>query len=166
MNPEDTKWLHCLEEVQKSDLFDEDELKLLVFVRDLLLAPDEDENVTTRTLNAIQEYYRATFFFPDEPSWKKDPGYGSAIVVSALVNLVFQVARSVPYNDVRLKRLADLLIGLKKSLSIDAEHYNPEDPRIIWKDEHLLEAASETSHAYSRTYAIAHSTIANNSALY
>jgi hypothetical protein len=97
-----------------------------VFVRDLLLAPDEEGDATAKAIHALQTYYRAEFCPPDNLSWQHDPSRGAdgtLSVIGTVIPHVFQVVQFVPFNDVRHKRLADLIIGLKKAAPLE---FNPE----------------------------------------
>lgn len=110
---DEPKWLLSLDEIRKSGEYTVEELETLVFVRDLLLAPDEDENATTKTIQALQRHYREAFCPEGETWWKeKRDSYlfdMSTLVISSITSFVFEAAGSVPFTDIWHKRLADLL---------------------------------------------------------
>lgn len=93
-----------------------------VFLRNLLLAPDDDEHATADAIRGLQAYYREYYCPPDEIHWKEDPSDGDGQVIGATVANVFDVVEQVPLTDGQLKRLADLIIGLKREA---AQKFDP-----------------------------------------
>jgi hypothetical protein len=71
----------------------------------------------------VQAYYREMYCPPDDPYWKQDPGYGVLQVIGSIVPHVFALAEYIPFDDVRHKRLADLLLGLKEQA---VQEFNPD----------------------------------------
>ncbi|AEO69883.1 uncharacterized protein THITE_2131440 [Thermothielavioides terrestris NRRL 8126] len=121
------------------------EQKTLSIVRNLLVAPDGTEHATADALEALHAYYRETFCHPDDPSWKRNPARGTIIVAGSAVSHVFDVAAYVPFNDFKHRRLADLVIGLKRNA---AQEFNPDDPRLGWDQKVVNEEARETWNCY------------------
>lgn len=96
---------------------DRDEVldETLAFLRALLLAPDGAEDATADSIRAVQAYYRERFYPRNEVYWRqKSPDHGAHTVIGSIVSHVFNLMDYVPFNDIRHKRLADLVIGLRR----------------------------------------------------
>jgi hypothetical protein len=66
-------WLAELDELSSSRDLDDRDRDALVFVRELLHAPEEDKDVTIKTIHAVQAYYRDEFDSADDLSGKRIP---------------------------------------------------------------------------------------------
>jgi hypothetical protein len=104
-------WLAELDELSSSRDLDDRDRDALVFVRELLHAPEEDKDVTIKTIHAVQAYYRDEFDSADDLFWKAD----TAQVIGSIGSMVFRVSEFVPFDHVGHKRVGDLLVGLKRS---------------------------------------------------
>jgi hypothetical protein len=107
-------WLVTLDQAAHEEDADDVGRETVVFVRDLLLAPESDEEAISRTIEGLRAYYQEHYCQPDDLSWKQDPTFGTGQVVGSVVAHVFSVAPDIPYDDFRHRRLADLVIELKK----------------------------------------------------
>jgi hypothetical protein len=106
-------WLVFLDQAEHDQDLDFVGQETVVFVRDLLSAPDGEENAIATTIQAMRAYYRENYGQPDDPLLKRDTTFGTRQVIGNVVSHVFDVAPHVPYNDPRHRRLADLIIELK-----------------------------------------------------
>ncbi|KAK4035035.1 hypothetical protein C8A01DRAFT_18241 [Parachaetomium inaequale] len=134
------RWLVHIDEQVSKVYMDTAETDMLLVIRDMLLAPDGDENATPNAIQEVQAYYRDNYCPADDPSWKQNPADGIYDVLASLLLQVFDVAgfMSFKFDNIRHKRLADLVIGLERQAQ---REFNLEDPQLGWGESILLQEA-------------------------
>jgi hypothetical protein len=116
-------WSVFLDQEEREPDADDVGRETVVFVRDLLLAPEADESATSRIIAAMRAYHKENYCHPDDPWLKIGPSFGTGQVVGSVIWHIFGVVEYVPYDDFRHRRLADLLIELKRQAP---KEINPE----------------------------------------
>ncbi|KAK4032408.1 hypothetical protein C8A01DRAFT_41150 [Parachaetomium inaequale] len=116
------------------------ETDTLAIIKKMLLAPGDDSEAVDGAVRDIRAYYSNRLFPPDDSFYRNLPDHGVKDVVGAVVDHVFELAGAIPWRDPAHKRLAHLLIGLKKSAASD---FDPENPQLGWSSENLDWHAAE-----------------------
>ncbi|KAK3309858.1 uncharacterized protein B0T15DRAFT_16321 [Chaetomium strumarium] len=119
------------------------ELDTLAIIKKMLLAPaDDNDGAVDRAVQELRTYYRTTVSSPDASGGVQDyPAKLVMFVVGAVVDHVFELAKVVDRRDPAHKRLADLLVGLKRSGA--AVKFDAENPQLGWESENLDWHAAE-----------------------
>jgi hypothetical protein len=99
------------------------ETDTLAIIKKMLLAPGDDSAAVDAAVRDIRAYYSTRLFPPDDPFYRNQPDHGVKDVVGAVVDHVFELASAISWQDPAHQRLADLLVGLKKSA---ATGFDPE----------------------------------------
>ncbi|CAM1504653.1 Fc.00g022440.m01.CDS01 [Cosmosporella sp. VM-42] len=91
-------------------------------VRDMLLAPDDDDSAVPRQSTVSQKNYIAGFASEDF-GMRKHPEYTAGDVLNSILLVVFETGDYVPFRDMGHDRLTNLHIGIKQSA---AQKFNPD----------------------------------------
>jgi hypothetical protein len=113
--PTKPKWQVLLEEQLEPDASDI-EMALLVIMRTLLAAPDDDTSVTDRSIQHIRKYYTDKCQ-EEECTWMQSPDHGVEALFHGISYFAFELASEIPFTDPRHERLAYLLVGLRDTAS-------------------------------------------------
>ncbi|KAH6890275.1 hypothetical protein B0T10DRAFT_315059 [Thelonectria olida] len=138
-------WLEHIEKLIEEDKENspEPEEDFLVIVRDLLLAPDDDDNAVPAAIEAFKEFYLEGSIWENVES-REPPEYGAGGFLNSIANAVFEGVDRVPFTTPRHDRLANFLIGIKASADTE---YKKDNPSLVWFDWGFGLAASETWNA-------------------
>ncbi|KAI8712436.1 NACHT domain-containing protein [Fusarium sp. LHS14.1] len=119
-------------------------------VRDILLAPDNDDAAVPKAIKRFNEQYVADFAGEDFGR-RQPPEYAAGDILNEISIAVFETVGKVSFTDIRHDRLANFLIGLKRDA---ADKFNREDPQFVYFGWGLEAAAAEdwnSSHAQGTT---------------
>ena len=121
------------EEEQKEGFPDATVVAHYGIIRDLLLAPDDDNGAVPRAIGSFHNNYN-TGFFGEDFGLRKPPEYAAGDVLNSITLIIFEIVEYVPFTDIRHDRLANVLIGLKSSA---AQVFQP-DVRVVHSDSKVL----------------------------
>lgn len=82
-------------------------------IRDLLLAPNDDDTAVPRAIKRFNEHYVAGFAGEDFGR-RQPPEYAAGDILNEISIAVFETVGKVSFTDIRHDRLADFLIGIKR----------------------------------------------------
>lgn len=108
-------WLDFIENIiteEKDDYFG-DSVPFEI-IRDLLVAPDEDDSAITTAVESVQKDYVAGFSGKGAEN-KKSPEYDAGIYLNEISRGVFGCVCRMLYTDTKHEKLAAFLIALKNS---------------------------------------------------
>ncbi|KAF5598126.1 hypothetical protein FPANT_3890 [Fusarium pseudoanthophilum] len=133
-------WLEFLNEriEEEGDDF-ESEAPSYEIVRDLLVAPEDDDTAVSRAVTRFYDLYKA-----EANELEELEGHGAGEYLNSIGVIAFEVAPKLWYTSWRHQRIAKFLIAIKNGA---AEAYNEEDPKFVWIGWGLEAAASESWNA-------------------
>ncbi|KAH6885440.1 hypothetical protein B0T10DRAFT_608606 [Thelonectria olida] len=108
-------------------------------VRDVLLAPDDDDTVIAKAIERFMHQY-ITGDANEHLEMRKPPEYDAGGFLNNIASIIYETAVHVPFTDIGHDRLADLLIGIKSNA---AEEYRLEAPAFVYYGWGLEVIASE-----------------------
>lgn len=100
----------------------------LGMIKNMLLAPADDTEAVDRTVQEIRAYYATKFFPPDDDFYRNLPDHALRNILGPVVDHVFDLVGAVSRAEIGHKRLADLLVGLKKTAAAEFDHEVPPLP--------------------------------------
>ncbi|KAM6510643.1 hypothetical protein FSOLCH5_011088 [Fusarium solani] len=119
-------------------------------IRDLLLAPDDDDTAVSKAIKRFNEHYVAGFAGEDFGR-RQPPEYAAGDILNEISIAVFGTVGKVSLTDIRHDRLANFLAGIKRDA---ADEFNRENPQFVYSGRGLEAAAAEdwnSSHAQGVT---------------
>ncbi|KPM38479.1 hypothetical protein AK830_g8083 [Neonectria ditissima] len=109
-------------------------------VRDLLLAPDDDDDAVSKAAKKFRDNYVAGFAkYPVEE--RQAPEYLAGEEVNSISDIVFEVVPFVPFTDITHDKLANLLIEIKASA---AGSFDTENPQFVYYNWGFEAAANDS----------------------
>ncbi|KAF4447895.1 hypothetical protein F53441_8645 [Fusarium austroafricanum] len=106
-------------------------------VRDLLLAPEDDDSAVAK---AVTQFY--DLYVSEAGKEKREPPeYGAGYSLDSIASIAFELTYEVWYTSAEHERLAKFLIAIKSGA---ADKYDEEDPQFVYFD-WGLEAAADQS---------------------
>ncbi|KAF5604877.1 hypothetical protein FPCIR_730 [Fusarium pseudocircinatum] len=144
-------WLEFLNESieEEGDDFDS-EAPSYEIVRDLLVAPEDDDTAVSRAVTRFYDLYKA-----EAHELGKLEDHGAGGFLNSIAAIAFEVAPKLWYTNWRHQRIAEFLIAIKNGA---AEEYSEEDPQFVWIGWGVTAAASESWNAgHVDHYTVKHS---------
>ncbi|KAM0296152.1 hypothetical protein ACHAPM_010408 [Fusarium culmorum] len=130
------RWLTNIENNIKEELEEfPSEPRYYEIVRDLLLAPKDNEQAVPHAVDRFYQLYADGA----ETEQREPPEYGAAYKLNSIADVVFEAVRDVFYTTLEHDRLAKLLIGIKKGAVAE---YDTENPQFFYHDWGLETIAS------------------------
>ncbi|RSL94797.1 hypothetical protein CDV31_014161 [Fusarium ambrosium] len=133
-------WLSYVEDriTEENEQFDSGAIYFEI-VRDLLLAPDDDDTAVSKAIKRFNENYVAGFAGEDFGR-RQPPEYAAGDILNEISIAVFETVGKVSFTDIRHDRLANFLIGLKRDA---AGEFKKEDPQFVYFGWGLEAAAAD-----------------------
>jgi len=121
-------WITYLEERLADKTLEAEEKHIIGLLQTMLLAAEVLENDVDPVADAIQgigAYYTTQY---NEPYtlWKLQPDNGVELMIDMISTYAFELSINIPFENIRHKRLADMLIHLKTTAPL---FFNPE---VTW----------------------------------
>ncbi|KAK7424333.1 hypothetical protein QQX98_000601 [Neonectria punicea] len=121
-------WLKYLSKCIKDDEEQGEDTTHFQIVRDLLLAPDDDDSAVSKAVDRFRDDYVAGFAEEDFGG-RMAPEYDAGLVLNSLAVTVFEVVNFVSFTDIKHDKLANLLIGIKATAAKD---FSTDDPQFVY----------------------------------